>query len=176
MGGGDKNVNHNKVRDDVYMQSKKAYAAPQLEASGVTRPLGIEVGADTRERPADVLLCRAQDVVTSLGDGRDSRLALDVGIVCPQAASHLGVAAGELLGAAEGYVRTKCAQVDLERRCRMAGVVFQLLIFESFGGVSVEANRVLKSLNKAVAGNTVTLARRRRLSQGGSGSTSGWTR
>ena len=77
-------------------------------------------------------------------------------MVCPQAACPLGVAAGERLGAAEAYVRTKCARADMDRRCRMAGVVFQPMIFESFGGVSVEAERVLKSLNKAVAGNTDT--------------------
>ena len=56
----------------------------------------------------------------------------------------------------EEYARTKCARGDMARRCRDAGVVFQPLIFESFGGVSVEADRVLKSLNKAVAGNTDT--------------------
>ena len=42
----------------------------------------------------------------------------------------------------------------MERRCREAGVVFQPMIFESMGGVSVEAERVLKSLNKAVAVNS----------------------
>ncbi len=41
----------------------------------------------------------------------------------------------------------------MERRCREAGVIFQPLIFESTGGVSVEADRVLKGLNKAVAEN-----------------------
>ena len=33
-------------------------------------------------------------------------------------------------------------------------MIFQPLIFESFGGVSVEAHRVLKCLNKAVAVNS----------------------
>jgi hypothetical protein len=156
MGGGDKTVIHNGVRDDVYTQSKRAHAVPQLEASGVVRLLGLEVGSDTRERPADVLLCRAQDVVAGSAGAGSSRVALDIGIVCPQAACHLGVAAGERLGAAEKYVRTKCARADMERRCREAGVVFQPMIFESFGGVSVEADRVLKCLNKAVASNTDT--------------------
>ena len=44
----------------------------------------------------------------------------------------------------------------MEQRCREAGVIFQPMIFESFGGVSSEAERVLKSLNKAVAVNTDT--------------------
>ena len=128
---------------------------PQLEASGVMRLLGLQVGAETRDRPADVLLCRAQDIQVGAGNNV-SRVALDIGIVCPQAASHLGAAAAERLGAAEEYVRTKCARGDIARRCRDAGVAFQPLIFESFGGVSVEAERVLKSLNKAVAVNTDT--------------------
>ena len=83
-------------------------------------------------------------------------MALDIGIVAPQAPSHLDAAAVERLGAAEEYARTKCARGDIARRCQEAGVVFQPLIFESFGGVSAEAERVLKSLNKAVAGNTDT--------------------
>ena len=38
--------------------------------------------------------------------------------------------------------------------CRKVGVTFQPMIFESFGGVSAEAERVIKCLNKAVAVNT----------------------
>jgi len=79
-----------------------------------------------------------------------------MGIACPQGAGHLGVAAGEVLGAAEEYVRTKCARGDIERRCWEAGIVFQPMIFESLGGVSAEAEKVIKSLNKAVAGNSDT--------------------
>ena len=74
--------------------------------------------------------------------------------MCPQAAGHVAAAAGEVLGAAESYVRTKCSRRQVEERCRAAGVVFQPMIFESTGGVSAEAERVLKCLNKAVAGNT----------------------
>jgi len=77
-----------------------------------------------------------------------------VGIVCPQAAGHLDNAAREPLGAAEEYVKTKCGRGETERRCREVGVVFQPMIFESTGGVSAEAERVLKCLNKAVAGNS----------------------
>jgi hypothetical protein len=156
MAGGDKTVNHNRTRNNVYVQSKRAHAVPHLEVSGVDRLLGIEVGSDTRERPADVLLCRAHDVALGAGGVGSSRVALDIGIVCPQAACHRGIAAREILGAAERYVRTKCARGDIERRCREAGVVFQPLIFESFGGVSVEADRVLKCLNRAVASNSDT--------------------
>jgi hypothetical protein len=155
MSGGDKTVNHNRVRDDLYQHGKRAHTVPQLEATGVIPLLGLDASRDTRERPADVLLCRGQDVITGVGNG-SSRVALDIGIVCPQAAGHLGIAASEVLGAAEEYVRTKAARAEIGRRCREAGVIFQPVIFESLGGVSVEAERVIKSLNIAVASNTDT--------------------
>ena len=71
------------------------------------------------------------------------------GRVCPQAASHLASAVGERLGAAEKYVRTKCGRQQTEERGRKEGVIYPM-IFESFGEVSGEAERVIKSLNKAV--------------------------
>ena len=153
MSGGDKTVNHNVVRDTTYLQSKRAHAAPQLEVTGISALMGLHTRGDSSSRPADVLLARAQDIPTSMGHGA-GRVALDIGIVCPQAASHLSVAAAEVLGAAESYVRSKCARADVARRCSDAGVVFQPLIFESFGGVSTEAVQVLKGLNKAVAVNS----------------------
>ena len=82
------------------------------------------------------------------------RVALDVGIICSQAASHVRAAAAEVCGAAEEYARTKCNRADIERRCGELGVLFQPLIFESLGGVSPEADRVIKSLNQAVASAT----------------------
>ena len=78
---------------------------PVLEANGVLNLLGVEGrggaghgGSSGRERPADVLLCRAQDVHTGNGQRGNGRVALDVGIVCPQVACHISNAAGESLG------------------------------------------------------------------------------
>ena len=69
------------------------------------------------ERPADVLLCRPRDIrVGQLHGGSAQRVALDIGIVCSQAASHVFSAAIEVCGAAEEYVRTKCRHADIERR------------------------------------------------------------
>ena len=51
-------------------------------------------------------------------------------------------------------MRTKAARRDIERTCAEVGVVFQSMIFESLGGVSVEAEGVIKCLNKLVAFNT----------------------
>ena len=133
MAGGDKTVNHNKVRDDVYIHAKRAHTAPRLEACGVSRLLGLQVEENTQERPADVLLARAQDITTGTG-AITSRVALDIGIICPQAFGHLGASSAEPCGAAEEYARTKCARGDIARRCAEAGVVFQPMIFESLGG------------------------------------------
>ena len=55
MAGGDKTVNHNRVRDDCYAQAKRAQTMPRLEAMGVTRLLGLAGGETGLERPADVL-------------------------------------------------------------------------------------------------------------------------
>ena len=88
--------------------------------------------------------------------GGDGKVALDIGIICPQAVAHLGSTARESLGAAEEYVKTKCSRGDIERQCQEIGVVFQPMIFESTGGVSAEAERVVKCLNKAVAVNSDT--------------------
>ena len=106
-----------------------------------------------KERPADVLLLRASDVRSGAEGRVDGRVALDVGIVCPQASSHAAAASQESLGAAEEYVRQKCGRREMESRCRSAGMVFQPMIFESLGGVSSEAEGVIKSLNRAVAEN-----------------------
>ena len=149
----------------LYIHAKGAGAVPVLEAADVLNVLGIpgqegEGGAGgsarSRERPADVLLCRAQDVrVGAAGGAAAGRVALDVGVVCPQAAVHLDNAQGRL-GAAEAYTRTKCDRAQMGERCRIAGVVFQPMIFESLGGVSIEAERVIKSLNRMVAENQDT--------------------
>ena len=153
MAGGDKVVNHNKIRVNIYIHAKKAHTAHRLEACGVSRLLGLQVEENTRERPADVLLARAQDVTTGSGTVA-GRVALDIGIICPQAFGHLGASSAEPCGAAEEYAKAKCARGEIARRCAEANVVFQPMIFESFGGVSSEADRVLKCLNNAVAVNT----------------------
>ena len=165
MSGGDKTAAHHCTRHRLYTHARAAGTVPVLEAADVLNVLGIP-GAEgegvgggnvrSRERPADVLLCRAQDVrVGSAGGVAVGRIALDVGIVCPQAAVHLA-SAQESLGAAEAYTRTKCDRAQMAERCRVAGVVFQPMIFESLGGVSVEAEGVIKSLNRMVAENQDT--------------------
>ena len=58
------------------------------------------------------------------------------------------------MGAAEAYTRTKCTHNDTEAKCEAAGIEYQPVVFESFGGVAREGELVLKSLNRFVASNT----------------------
>ena len=157
MSGGDKTYAHHILRNRVYGQSKGARAAPVLEAAGVLGTLGVHADAaeQGRERPADVLLCNAADIRVGTVGAPVGKVALDIGVVCPQAGVHIA-AAQERLGAAEAYVVTKCGRANTEERCRQAGVVFQPMIFESLGGVSVEAKGVIKSLKRMFAVNQST--------------------
>ena len=88
MSGGDKTATHHCIRNRLYIHAKGAGAVPVLEAADVLNVLGVpgqegEGGAGgtarSRERPADVLLCRAQDVrVGAAGGAAAGRVALDV--------------------------------------------------------------------------------------------------
>ena len=113
MSGGDKTAAHPCVRNRLYIHAKGAGTVPVLEAADVLNVFGIPgqegeraTGSNTRsrERPADVLLCNAQDVkVGAAGGAAVGRVALDVGVVCPQAGVHLD-SAQERLGSC-GSVR-----------------------------------------------------------------------
>ena len=63
-----------------------------------------------------------------------NKVALDVGIICPQAPGHIRETAKEALGAAEAYAREKCGENQTEEKCRELGITFQPMIFESTGG------------------------------------------
>ena len=149
----DKVASHNETRNTVYRQGQGAGARPELEKSGLLSGLGWPGVAG--HRPADTLLCSTAGVRTGKRRTR-LRVALDIGIVCPQAHSHIGAGAGKVLGAASEYVNTKCKHQDTEKKCEEAGIEYQPMIFESFGGIESEAEEVLKSLSRLVADNTRT--------------------
>lgn len=139
---------------------------PRLEVTGISAFLSLAAGRDTLVHPADVLW---------LGR-RTSRLAWGRGLgewrcICPHAFSNLSDAAGEALGAADVYARSRCARGDVARHCREAEVVFQPLMFEGLGGVSSEAVSVVTGLIKAVA---LRLETSMRMSHSFSGTISGW--
>ena len=153
MGGGDKVTAHNTTRNTLHQHAKTAGARPQLEQGGLLAGRGLPGGEG--RRPADTLLCSTEGIQTGRRRAR-ARIALDVGIVCPQAPSHRPEAAKELLGAAESYTRAKAAYDDTEAKCEEAGFDYQPIVFESFGGMAREAERVLKCINRHVAVNTNT--------------------
>ena len=160
MQGGDKTTCHHGVRDRLYKHGQAGGVRPLLEAAGLLERVGLGLQGqpgttDDGRRPADVLLCQAQDVRTgSRGNSGDAKVALDVAVVCPQTGGNMGTAAMEILGAAEEYCRTKCGHKETEEKCRERGIVFQPMIFESTGGVAYEAVEVIKCLNRAVAEHT----------------------
>ena len=172
MSGGDKNTGHNVLRDRIYKQAQLGGIRPKLEAAhllvedgrgtvddggGGSQGARGDGGEDAGRRPADVLICGAQDIWTgSRGHSGEAKVALDVGVVCPEAQGHLGEAAAEVLGAAEAYCKYKCNYKDTERKCREKGIIYQPMIFESTGGVGAETEKVIKSINRAVAENTNT--------------------
>ena len=59
-----------------------------------------------------------------------------------------------MLGAAESYTRAKAAYDDTEAKCEEAGFDYQPIVFESFGGMARDAERVLKCIDRHVAVNT----------------------
>eukprot|EP00973_Karenia_brevis_P080274 11135188-Karenia_brevis.AAC.1 len=65
--GGDKTAGHNDIRNGLYTSSKRAGAAPILEAKGILNTLRVPQdrgGQGDRRRPADVLLCKGCDIDT----------------------------------------------------------------------------------------------------------------
>ena len=58
-GGGDKTVNHNVIKDDIYIHAKRAHMAARLESCGVSRLFGLRDQSDGQRRRSDALLCSA---------------------------------------------------------------------------------------------------------------------
>ena len=84
------------------------------------------------------------------------QVALDVGIINPQAGANVTHAARETLGAADRYTERKRNHNDTDSLCEQAGIDYQPLVFESFGGICEEGRETLKSINRLVAHNTNT--------------------
>ena len=95
------------IRHYLFGQAKKGTTAPAVEASRLFNVLGVDevtgrdshahvtLDATSRERPADVLRCRAHEIHFGAAGSGIGWVALDVGIVCLQAESHRSKAAKE---------------------------------------------------------------------------------
>ena len=59
------------MRDDIYAHAKRGNLGPVLEAGGLLtdQGRGQAAGGASRERPADVLLCRGQDIKVGRNSG-----------------------------------------------------------------------------------------------------------
>ena len=84
------------------------------------------------------------------------KVALDVGVVNPQAACHISDAAEAVLGSATAYTQKKRDDNDTDALCDAVGIDYQPIVWESFGGLSEEGQKTLKSINRLVAVNTNT--------------------
>ena len=128
MGRGDKVMAHNMTRNTLHQHAKAAGARPQLEQGGLLVERGLPGGEG--RRPADTPLCSTEGIQTGRRRTR-ARIALDIGIVCPQAPSRRPDAAKEMLGAAKSYTRAKAAYDGTEAKCEEAGFEYQPIVFES---------------------------------------------
>ena len=149
MAGGDKTCVHNELRDTLHRHAQSAGTRPQCERSGL---LG---DGEERRRPADTLLNNRQGIRTSRAR-IFPKLALDVGVVCPQAACHVEGAAEGSAAAANAYTGVKRERGETDKRCEEAGVDYQPIVVESLGAMTLEASHVLHALHRLVADNTFT--------------------
>ena len=60
------------------------------------------------------------------------------------------------MGAADRYTERKRSHNETDTLCEQAGIDYQPLVFESFGGLCKEGRETLKSINRLVAQNTNT--------------------
>lgn len=152
MGGGDSVLRHNDINFTLCKQARVAATQPEMEKSKVLSGIISERSLNGRQ-PADTLLNNGIGIKTARNRNMP-RIGLDVGVVNPQAASHLTQVAGKVQGAAEGYTQTKRDRNDTDALCAAAGIGYQPIVWESFGGVSEEGRNVIRSLNRLVASNT----------------------
>ena len=112
-----------------------------------------------RRRPADTLLNPAAGIKTGKQRNR-LKVALDVGVLSPQAQSHVVDAAREILGAATSYTQQKRNHQQTDALCDEVGIDYQPLVFETFGGLCEEGFQKLKSSKRLVAVNTMLLTQK----------------
>ena len=83
-------------------------------------------------------------------------IALDVGIVSPQAPTNVATASDGTLKMAEKYTEPKRSHQNTDNLCAEVGVDYQPMVLESFGGSCPEGREKLRSINRLVANNTNT--------------------
>lgn len=153
MAGGDATLRHNEGRDTIHKQAQLAMLRPELEQQGLLRGLGQPELAG--RRPADTLLCNV-GALSLPGGAQHRKVALDIGFVNPQALSHMTQAVQGPLEAAKSYVQRKRDHNSTQNRCHEAGIDYRPIVFEVFGGLAPESQKILDSINNAAAEITNT--------------------
>ena len=138
MAGGARTRMHYTLRDSIYAVAERAGMRPRLEAAGLLP------NAEGR-RPADIL-CIATPLLQQNSWRKYPRLALDIALVSPYAASIFRSAASGSGVAAAAYAERKRRDRNTETACQAQNLGFEPIVFETTGGCEMGARGLLKSI------------------------------
>ena len=136
--GGDVNVRHNSLRDQVYFKCRAAGLEAEREEPGL-------LPDDPRRRPGNVYVPSVPD---------RGPCALDLAVTCPMQQDMVSGAAQAKLSAATAYEAKKFADRDTAARCAAQGVRLVPLVAETLGGWGPEAQGFFKVLAAKLAETT----------------------
>lgn len=152
MAGGDHDLLHNEVRDEVFSWCQRAGLRPELEKSGLLHGISLPEG---RRRPADVLVCRTTHLLQELpgepAPQEASKVALDFAVVNALGQGHHRETLSAPLTAAIAYGKRKRGHERTQIRCAEAGIAFEPVVVEMQGGVEPRAAAILHRIAEAVA-------------------------
>ncbi len=152
MAGGDHDLLHNEIRDEVHQWCRRAALRPKLEQSGLLRNISLP---DARRRPADVLVCQTTSFLQGLPGGAPpddvTKVALDFAVVNALGQSHHAETFSAPLRAAIAYSERKCTHERTKTRCAEAGIAFEPVVFEIQGGVEPRAAAIIHRIAEMVA-------------------------
>ena len=123
---------HDKIRDQIFSAAQQASLNPLME-----RPNLI---ADSQSRPADIY-------IDNFMDGR--KIAFDVSVTSPTQEAFIHLAASTPAVAIDKRKQSK--NRDHLEDCRSAGIFFQPLVVETFGGWDRDATTFLKKIARQAA-------------------------
>jgi hypothetical protein len=152
MSGGDQVYEHNAVRDVIFDFCERGRLRPKLEEPNL---LASGSQANSRERPADVLVIPHIALARQLPDGsraiRAERVCFDFAVINALGANHWSLTADVGGQAAEEYDSFKRRRNNTEERCAQQGLRFWPVVLEQQGGMSKAADTALRAIAVAVA-------------------------
>ena len=135
---GEKSVLHNMIRDEIYRFLERGNLHYRLESNHL-------LPDSPGHRPADILMIPIALYRQSIW-GLMSRITLDISIISPFWSSNLGQGN---LSAAKSQAERKYRDRDTAQRYHIQDIGVESLIFEDFGDLESEGNRLLLSLCRA---------------------------